>query len=266
MFLSASFACPDVLVSDPVPYTETGMRGVPKPFLFLLAGDVSAPIRRLLGDYDACFRAMLELDQDQTAVVRAHCGEPLPDHAAARAIVVSGSPAMISDHHPWAEEAAGWLRVAVERGVPVLGICFGHQLLAHACGGQVARMTSGPEYGTVEVACTAEASSDPLFAHLTSGFCAQESHCEAVSVLPPGAVRLARSPADTNHAFRIGACAWGVQFHPERTAEAMRLSLRSNAEALGAAGRDVERLIVTARESPEAATVLRAFRRVVDGA
>ena len=231
-----------------------------KRFLFLLTGDVSEPSRSMIGNYDERFGAMMGLPASETLAARVHAGDPIPDLDAVRAVVISGSPAMITDHHAWAEQAAVWVRGAVERGVPILGVCFGHQLLAYACGGAVARMAAGPEYGTAEVALTDDAATDPLFRRLPPRFPAQESHCEAVTSLPPTAVLLARSPKDRHHAFRIGTCAWGVQFHPERPAAPTRRMLDHNRPSLEKAGVDVARVLDGVRECPDSERLLPAFR------
>ncbi len=77
-------------------------------------------------------------------------GDEPPTARATGGVVVTGSAAMVSDHEAWADRTAEWLRTAVDAGVPVLGICFGHQLLAHALGGKVGPNPRGREIGTIK--------------------------------------------------------------------------------------------------------------------
>ncbi|MEJ7789025.1 MAG: type 1 glutamine amidotransferase [Thermoleophilaceae bacterium] len=114
--------------------------------------------------------------------------------------------------HPWLRRERQWLTGLLERGVPVLGVCLGAQLLAEAAGGSV-RRTARPEIGWCEVEVTAEAAKDPVLGALPDRFTSFQWHSyEAVP--PNGGPALARTDHSLQ-AFRIGACAWGIQFHAE---------------------------------------------------
>lgn len=177
-------------------------------------------------------------------------------------VVITGSPSMVTDRAEWSERSAAWLKTLVEREVPVLGICYGHQLLAHALGGQVGPHPAGMEIGTVEVQSLPGAKNDPLFAPLPHTFTAQVVHEQTVVRLPADAVALAHNGHEPHHAFRVGPCAWGVQFHPEFTAEIMRdyLSQMSGAGHLAKPFMQT-RAAVTA--TPASTSLLPAFARWV---
>jgi GMP synthase (glutamine-hydrolysing) len=131
------------------------------------------------------------------------------------AIVFGGSMhADEEETHPWLRGEKELLRRFLGAGTPVLGVCLGGQLLAHAAGAWVGRARV-PEIGWHEVELTAAAASDPVFARLPRRFPALQWHYYAFEV-PEGAVELARSPV-CSQAFRLGELAWGVQFHPEVT-------------------------------------------------
>ena len=122
-----------------------------------------------------------------------------------------------NDEHQWLDPEKAFLRDALERGVPILGVCLGSQLLAEAAGATPYR-SEEPEIGWYEVEVTGTGASDPVIGPLAPAFEAFVWH-HYVAPLPPGAVELARTPTCVQ-AFRIeGKPAWGLQFHAEVTRE-----------------------------------------------
>ena len=186
-------------------------------------------------------------------------GDLLPPVSTLAGVVITGSPAMLTDGAAWNLVAVHWLRDALALGLPVLGICYGHQLLAHACGGHVDYHPDGREIGTVPVALTAAAFGDALLGGLPSRFLAHTSHSQAVLRLPDSAVLLGASAHDAHQAFRIGERAWGVQFHPEFTARIMRTYVQVRHAVLREEGFDVDTLLRDVVETPAASAVLRRF-------
>ena len=176
--------------------------------------------------------------------------------------MLTGSHHMVSDREPWSEALVPWLQAAVGAGTPVLGICYGHQLLAHALGGEVAHHPEGVEIGTVTVERHAASASDPLLGGLPARFCAQAVHWQSVRRLPPEAVLLAGSAHEAHHAFRIGERAWGVQFHPEFSDEALRAYLDGLGPTLAKEGLDAAQIAAALRPTPEAASVLPRFAKL----
>jgi GMP synthase-like glutamine amidotransferase len=120
------------------------------------------------------------------------------------------------DQHPWLGQERALLADLVGRGVPVLGVCLGAELLAEAAGATASRAAT-PEIGWYQVELTAAGRADPLLGPLAPSFTALEWHSYEFS-LPPGGVALASS-AGCLQAFRLGASAWGIQFHAEVTGE-----------------------------------------------
>jgi GMP synthase (glutamine-hydrolysing) len=119
-----------------------------------------------------------------------------------------------TDDHPWLQDIVKLLEDAVDRHIPTLGICLGGQLLAQALGGAVARGSAGVEAGVAEVEIRPEGDDDPLLGGLGT-FPMGAMHGDAVHVLPRDSCWLAMSAQYPHQAFRVGAAAWGVQFHPE---------------------------------------------------
>jgi GMP synthase-like glutamine amidotransferase len=122
-----------------------------------------------------------------------------------------------NDEHPWLDPEKQFIREALRRGVPILGVCLGSQLLAEAAGARPHRI-SEPEIGWYDIEITDAGAADPLLGPLAPSVELFEWHHYAAP-LPPGAVELARTPACVQ-AFRIeGKPAWGLQFHTEVTRE-----------------------------------------------
>ncbi|WJG29116.1 glutamine amidotransferase [Vibrio furnissii] len=149
----------------------------------------------------------------------------LPNFDTLAGVIIMGSLAMASEKKPWMLRLSDEIVQLVERQIPLLGICFGHQLIAQALGGVVGYHPQGLEIGTVQIAKEPAANDDAIFAHLPEQFGAQAVHYQSVLTLPESAVHLARSDFEPHHAYRVGPACWGVQFHPEFTPEIMQMSL-----------------------------------------
>jgi GMP synthase (glutamine-hydrolysing) len=238
----------------------SGLRGdsILKKFVILKTGSTYDNIRQGFGDFEDWFKAGIGTGLD-IHVVNVAADENPGAPTDWDGIVVTGSPAMVSDREQWSELTADWLLQAVRHSVPVLGVCYGHQLLAHALGGVAGDRLQGRESGTFEVILCPEAKSDPLFSGLPARFPAQLTHRQSALRLPDDAVLLAYSDNEPHQAFRVGDCAWAVQFHPEFTAEVMRLYLETQAPALANEGQSPEHLLAQVRQTPAAASLLQKF-------
>jgi GMP synthase (glutamine-hydrolysing) len=127
--------------------------------------------------------------------------------------------------HAWLRYEDDLIRDLGARGVPMLGVCLGAQLIAKALGARVAAMPT-PQIGWFEVEQTPEAAHDPVFASLPKHFSSFQWHSYAFE-LPPNAVPLARDPVCLQ-AYRAGQNAWGIQFHAEVTKESVDDWFRSS--------------------------------------
>ena len=228
------------------------------PFLILETGQPVASMRRHRG-FPHWIRVAGGLHVDDAVVVDVEAGQPLPSPEGFAGTIVTGSGAMVTDRAPWSEASAAWLRDAAHAGMPLLGICYGHQLLAHALGGEVGDNPHGREMGTVNVELHASAQHDPLFSVLPDMFQVQATHVQTVLRPPEGATVLARSVHDACQAFRWGERAWGVQFHPEFSATHMRGYVQARRVALQREGHCPKTMAGQVAATPQARRVLRRF-------
>ena len=233
---------------------------MPAPLLIIETGKPLPSLNRY-GGFAHWIRVAAGLCARQIRVVDVTAGQPLPAPGEVSAVVISGSAAYVTDRAGWSEATAAWLRQAVAAGLPVLGICYGHQLLAHALGGEVAFNPAGRESGTIALQLHPAAADDPLFAGLPATLPAHATHLQTVLTPPPGATVLAQSARDNCQAFRIDERAWGVQFHPEFATHHMRGYLRERAACIARHGGDARLLARQVHAAPQARHLLRRFVR-----
>jgi GMP synthase-like glutamine amidotransferase len=145
--------------------------------------------------------------------------QPPPDVRDVDALMIFGGSMHVDQNgeHRWMDPEKEFIREALDRGTPMLGVCLGSQLLAEAAGAEPRRMDE-PEIGWYDVEVTEAGAADPVVGPLAPSTKLFEWH-HYMAPLPPGAVELARTPACVQ-AFRVdGKPAWGLQFHAEVTRE-----------------------------------------------
>lgn len=141
---------------------------------------------------------------------------------------------------------------ALVEKVPILGICFGHQMIANMHGGEVKLDPEQRKGGTFEVSLTAEGKKDRLFGTLPPKFLAQFVHKDSVTKLPRNSTLLATAPNCRFSALRFGENAYTMQFHPEKSAERVLENLRAT-PSLVPAGAEPSSLV---GPSPDAARLI----------
>jgi GMP synthase (glutamine-hydrolysing) len=222
--------------------------------LVLQAGSCQPAVREQFGDFPDWFARRLA-SRVGLRVVRPY-ESPLPPIAGFDGALVTGAPCSCVAAEPWMDEAGAWL-LEVARTRPVLGVCFGHQLLARALGGAVERNPRGREAGTTEVELTDDGRRDPLFAGSPHRLLVQQTHEDHVSRVPPGATTLAVNDFSPLQAFGVGESIRCVQFHPEMDAAISRAYGASRRELYDAqcpGGADA--VLASIRETPEASRLL----------
>jgi GMP synthase (glutamine-hydrolysing) len=230
-----------------------------KPLCILVTGDPVERARQRVGSFAKLIKAGLagawhggfvELD--------ARAEAPLPPSERFAGIIVTGSASSVTERAPWMLRAEELLARAVQRNDPVLGICFGHQLLGQALGGLVERNPRGREMGTLPLAIVAD---DPLLDRSIEPALVHATHVDSVTRLPKQARILASSALDPHAALRFGERAWGVQFHPEFDAGVMSDYIEQRRDLLLEEGRDPAAMLAGIGPARAGRAVLQRFAR-----
>lgn len=239
-----------------------------KPVLILQTGSIAGRLPPSLADVpdlDGAFVEAGAFGPGETVTARVFEGEEPPAPERLSAVLITGSPHMVTDQADWMKNTAHWLRQAAERDLPILGVCFGHQLLAHAFGGRVGVNPNGPELGSTNLRLTGDGRTDPLLGGLPGDFIMQMHHYESVLEPPKDATILAENGHDPLQALHYGGRVWSVQFHPEISAALMRGLLQAEREKLEDRGIDADAVIRNVDETPWGPALLRRFRDMALG-
>lgn len=194
--------------------------------LIVKSGTTNPPVVEQHGDYDFWFQRSLAHHAILWSVVSVYDGEALPSADDFDGVILTGSPSSVWENEPWMCRTIEWLQACIQTSTtPILGVCFGHQLLGRALGGTVVPNPNGAEYGTIEVELSPEGKTDRLFDGLTSPIRVQSIHRDIVVDLPmhTGLTPLGRTENTHCQAFAFGAHVRAVQFHPELSEAALKL-------------------------------------------
>ncbi|WP_426661036.1 glutamine amidotransferase [Rhodanobacter aciditrophus] len=232
-----------------------------KPVLIIRTGRAPDAIRARHGDFPHWFRLGAQLPPRRLQVVDVAAGEALPSPGAVAGAIITGSAAMVTERAAWSEHAAGWIRAAMDAELPLFGVCFGHQLMAHALGGRIDYLPGGREIGTQAIARLDAGGGDPLVNRLPGSFRAHTTHEQSVLEAPPGAIVLARSARDPHQLLRYGPHALSTQFHPEFSADVMRAYIRRKHADMQREGFDPQRSLREVAATPVARRLLQRFAR-----
>lgn len=233
-----------------------------KPLALIKTGGTLPQMIPGRGDFEDWFAHGLgDIAIEQVDVFR---GEAPGDPQRFSGVLVTGSVSMVTDREDWSESTADWLRRAIDAGLPTLGVCYGHQLIAHALGGEVGDNPNGRQIGTRPCHLLPEAADDELFENHPEHFPVQTSHLQVVLTPPEGATRLAETPLDPNFVLRFRPNTWGVQYHPEFSVPVMRDYIRLRGAMLQREGLDDQGLLAAVEPTPVANGVLSRFADLVN--
>jgi GMP synthase (glutamine-hydrolysing) len=236
-----------------------------KRLLLYKTGQTHPSLLPDIGDYECWFRRVL----DGHATLEVHRAFDAPKHPLAGydGMIITGSPQSLVQPEPWMLDAAELVRNAKCSGLPILGVCFGHQLIAYAFGSTVRKNPRGWEIGTTTVELTEEGRRDPLFKDLPAQLRVNQSHQDEVCELAANVRHLAGNEHTAAQSIAVGDAVRGVQFHPEmnsfvvkRIIDYRRAILQDDAANRGRAF-CVDTTINKVCDTPHAESVLTNFAR-----
>ena len=234
-----------------------------KKLIIIKAGSTFLETKKKLGDFEDWIIDGAGLSCEDVSVINAMANEALPDLDSVAGVIITGSHAMVTDDALWIYGLNNWIPQVLQHNIPLLGICFGHQLLAQAMGGSCGHHPQGREIGTVTINLTSEGKIDRLLGSLPDLFKAHTTHAQTVITLPQKALKLAENQFEAHHAFRLGNNAWGVQFHPEFSADIMTTYINEQAVSLLQNGHDISDLKAAVDNTDSASELLKRFITIV---
>ena len=194
-----------------------------------------------------------------TAEVRRSMQEDLPVRLDRfDRVVISGSITSVLEHSPWISRLEEMIRQVLNRGTPLLGICYGHQLVARVLGGESAvRKAQKSEYGWVKMTVCGHSR---LLDGLPKEFYSYSSHEDEVAQLPSEMQLTARSEVCGIQAMEHRSLPiYGIQFHPEKTLAEAEISIRERVKKLGHSALMGEKLGPKVYESKVSQRIFRNF-------
>lgn len=186
-------------------------------------------------------RKILASEGVNSRLIRIYKQEKLPSLKKHEAIIVSGGPMGVYELHKpeynYILEECDFLNEAINQGKAILGVCFGHQLLAHILSADVERCEELAEIGWSKIRLNSQGEKDPLFKRFSPEFVSFQYHYDQIIELPAELINLGSSSKCPVQAFRYKSQpVWGVQFHPEispQQAKKILLARRGKLEEIG---------------------------------
>ncbi len=226
--------------------------------LLIKMGDTFPGLQANHGDFEDMIKACLNHTNAAITVYDARTSAPQPKLEDFKGVIITGSHSMVTECEPWSEALLPYIRSMKENNIPVFGICYGHQLIAKALGGEVGFHPNGPEPGSVNVMLTDAGKADNLLSKAPDTFKVNVAHLQTVLKLPPNATLLAANEFEPHQAFRLGNI-WSVQFHPEFTREITQYYVTEIADLIKEHGQDPEQVNNACQDTLESRDLLVKF-------
>ena len=172
------------------------------------------------------FSKILSNFSDNVVVIESYKGEVyFPERGDI--LIISGSNQSVRSMDPWMKDLERSIIKSMNLNIPILGICFGHQILAHTFGADVVKNQMGREIGSCVINLNKAGKESTLFSGLSDSFYAYETHEDVIIDNKANLIELARNDYGVQ-AFKVNNFHYGVQFHPEFNMELMDIFININ--------------------------------------
>lgn len=231
-------------------------------FIILKAGSAPDSIRKIHGDFEDWIARKMNLLPEEYLVFETEDYQKTPSHFPIKGIVITGSPLMVTDLDLQDKPLINWILEQQQKGTPILGICFGHQLLNVINGGQVGYNAEGLIIGSRQIHLSLLGQEDELLGALQIKDRVYKTHSQSLKVIPPSAHLLAVDDNGIADAVKFAPKTWGVQFHPEFTPEIMNSYLQAKASSAPNSSFSLSNLTNLMTDFPVNETILKRFKDI----
>ena len=235
-----------------------------KNLLIIKTGDTFPEIKAAHGDFEDMFASSLDGIEVDITVYDAREQQPLPELANFQGVIITGSHSMSTDCEPWSERLLPYIKQILATNTPTIGVCYGHQLIAKALGGEIDFHPEGPQAGSTEITLSEAGKTDRLLGVSPETFKVNAGNSQRISKLPSEAVVLAGNDFEPHQAIRFGETMWGLQFHPEFNRKVTCAYIERTAEVLTKHGRDGESIKASCINTLESKDILRNFATLLN--
>ncbi|MBN1927621.1 MAG: gamma-glutamyl-gamma-aminobutyrate hydrolase family protein [Prolixibacteraceae bacterium] len=198
-----------------------------RKILIIKCGDTFSEVKNIYGDFEDWIIKQTQLPGQVFKIFDLPKGDSLQHPGEYIAAIITGSHYNINQRLPWIKHLKDWLVTARYTNLPVLGICFGHQVIAETLGGKVIRIETGRNIGKLTIKVDGNHTKNPLFKGTGGEFESYVSHGWIINDPIPGndTEIIARDLKGNIMAIMSGKI-YGVQFHPEFSEGIMKMYLK----------------------------------------
>lgn len=233
-------------------------------YLYILkTGDTFESTKKELGDFEEWIIKVLKTPKKQIKTIDIAKHQTLPNLTSAKGFIITGSHSMVSEELEWSLKLEKYIKNIYQKNIPLLGICYGHQLIAKALGGKSNFNKKGKEIGSVKIKKLFQSKNDPILKNIPMKFYAHETHYQSAIKLPRSAIVLAKNTHEKHQAVRYSKTIWGVQFHPEFDEDIMKEYIVKQKESLDRLGFDMDKLLDGVRDCYISSRVLNNFEDIL---
>lgn len=234
-------------------------------YLYILkVGTTFSNTKEKYNDFDNWIIRFFRNKRIKVKVIDILKGKKLPSLLTSSGFIITGSHCMVTDELFWSVKLEEYVRDIAKTNIPLLGICYGHQLIAKALGGKSDFNPRGKEIGVVNIEKHPNGYYDPLLKKFPKIFFAYETHYQTVIKSPKGSKVLAANNKDNHQAIRYRNNIWGVQFHPEFNKEIMKEYILNQKDDLEKLNFDINILLSKLRNCDISSKIFTNFQKIIN--